>query len=171
MQQNSVSWPKWQTIAVEHVGNTQRAKYSSTIMRDPIRGRPPCFGAQQHLCKRSSALAVLTRRHRGKTCATLKKYVTTDRYQVRPNEGQRYRENGLTANILKYFIYLFQERFNPPSVNFHKVCLRIYVFTFVFTNKDWLDWMTSDSLFEGDHRGNMIYRIVWPYFTTPCLNR
>ena len=43
LQQISVYWPKWQNIAVEHVGNTQRATYSSTIMRDTIRGRPLCL--------------------------------------------------------------------------------------------------------------------------------
>ena len=119
-------WSKDQISATDFAILTLMTKYrcrtrwehskSELLLDDNARHdprSPSLFGAQQHLCKRSSALAVLTRRHRGKTCATLKKYVTTDRYQVRPNEGQRYRENGLTANILKYFIYLFQERFNP----------------------------------------------------------
>ena len=39
----SVYWPKWQDIAGEHVGNTQKAQYSSTMMRDTIRGRPACL--------------------------------------------------------------------------------------------------------------------------------
>jgi hypothetical protein len=67
-QQNPVFRPKWQNIAEEHVGNTQRAKHSSTIMRDTIRGRLPVW-------RPAASLQAVQRDP---------KYITTDRNQVRP---------------------------------------------------------------------------------------
>jgi len=80
LQQISVYWPKWQNIAVEHVGNTQRATYSSTIMRDTIRGRPLCLAPSSILASgpaRSPFWLGLTRRHRNKNMRD-RKYITTD---------------------------------------------------------------------------------------------